>query len=67
MMMIPCKGEDQPKITDLFVDDLKIYATVSADSPEEGEDPDSCWLVLCGIERNDLIGADLNFVYISVE
>ncbi len=67
-MIIPCKGEDEPELSEVFVNNLQIYASVSADEPDGPDDkPDSCYLLLCGIERRDLSGVDLNVVYLSVE
>lgn len=64
-MIIPCAGSDKPEISDVFVDNLKLYVSVSAD--EAKDDPKACYLLLCAIERRDLLGTDLNFVYLSVE
>ncbi len=66
-VLIPCSGEEEPKISEIFVNNLQIYVTVNAAEPDEGEKPDSCYLLLCGIERRDLAGVDLGVVYLSVD
>ncbi len=66
-MLIPCADETEPEVSEIFVNNLQIYATVTANEAEAPEIPKAGYLVLCGIERRDLIGADLNVVYLSVD
>lgn len=66
-VIVPCADEVEPKISELFVNNLQIYVTVEASEAADGEKAASSCLLLCGIERRDLTAVDLSAVYLSIE
>ena len=65
--IIPTSGEREPAAEEVFVNNLEIFLTVGADTPDEGQKPDSCYLLLTAVERSDLTGVNLDWINLSFE
>lgn len=65
-VIVPVSGGGKPEITELFVNNLQLYVIISAQEPLENEKADAGYLILCGIERRDLMGVDLGVVNLSI-
>ena len=63
--VIPCAEIAEPRTSELFVNNLEIYLTLDATPPPEGAPPSACYLLLTAIERSDLQGVNLDFVYLG--
>ncbi len=65
-LLLPVSDGEPPEISDLFVNNLEIYITLTANEPEPDDEPNGAYLLLCGIERRDLMGVDLGVINLSV-
>ena len=65
--LIPCADKTEPVTTEVFVNNLEIYMSIDANLPEEGKQPEACYLLLTAIERSDLSGVNLEWFNLSIE
>lgn len=66
-IIVPCSSETEPRITDVFVNNLELFITVDAETIDSDEEPAACYLLMTGIERRRLAGVDLGLVNLSFE